>query len=227
MQQRKQFIDEYMKQKSLGEAVPEVRHQRKTGYKWGGAVFGWLRARAPVTSAAQQPDGGDALARRCHRDGATGAPSWGAEETAGGAFASQSGVGMAECEHGRAHLQAQRLGDATSPPSPDSANLDALRSRHGTQCRLVHGLQRWSRCYPLTVMDAYSRFLIACIALPNTQAAGARRALRDDFEQFGLPHVIRTDNGRNSRRGGSSWASRTNVWSQANRSRAVVTSKCA
>ena len=46
-----------------------------------------------------------------------------------------------------------------------------------------------SRCYPLTVMDAYSRFLIACVAQPNTQATGVRRALRDVFAQFGLPHA--------------------------------------
>jgi hypothetical protein len=50
-----------------------------------------------------------------------------------------------------------------------------------------------SRYYPLTVMDAYSGFLIACIALPNTQATGVRTALRD---VFGLPHAIRSSRRR-------------------------------
>jgi hypothetical protein len=53
-----------------------------------------------------------------------------------------------------------------------------------------------TRCYPLTVMDAYSRFLIACIALPNTRTRGVRLALRDVFEQYGLPQTIRSDNGQ-------------------------------
>jgi hypothetical protein len=45
-------------------------------------------------------------------------------------------------------------------------------------------------------MDAYSRFLIACIALPNTRTRGVRAALRNVFQQFGLPQAIRSDNGR-------------------------------
>jgi hypothetical protein len=51
------------------------------------------------------------------------------------------------------------------------------------------------RCYPLTVTDAHSRFLLACVALPNTRVAGAKRVLRQVFAEFGLPDAIRTDNG--------------------------------
>ena len=52
-----------------------------------------------------------------------------------------------------------------------------------------------TRCYPLTVMDAHTRYLLACVALPNTRAIGVRRALLDVFRQFGLPSGIRSDNG--------------------------------
>lgn len=52
-----------------------------------------------------------------------------------------------------------------------------------------------TRCYPLTITDAYSRYLIACIALRNTRATTVRRAMRAVFEEFGLPEAIRSDNG--------------------------------
>jgi transposase InsO family protein len=51
------------------------------------------------------------------------------------------------------------------------------------------------RCYPLTVTDAYSRFLLGCVALPNTRVHGVRRALLTLFQTFGLPEAIRSDNG--------------------------------
>lgn len=50
-------------------------------------------------------------------------------------------------------------------------------------------------CYPLTICDAYSRFLLACDGHNST----AHRSTQDSFEQlfrsFGLPRAIRTDNG--------------------------------
>ena len=50
-------------------------------------------------------------------------------------------------------------------------------------------------CYPLTIVDAYSRYLLQCRALRGTAAGPARRGFEDTFREFGLPHVIRTDNG--------------------------------
>jgi transposase InsO family protein len=52
-----------------------------------------------------------------------------------------------------------------------------------------------SYCYPLTVTDVYSRFLIAVVALDSTQAAPARAALDHVFREFGVPRVMRSDNG--------------------------------
>jgi transposase InsO family protein len=50
-------------------------------------------------------------------------------------------------------------------------------------------------CYPLTVVDAHSRFLLECRGLPSTATAGARAGFERVFRTFGLPEVIRTDNG--------------------------------
>jgi len=50
-------------------------------------------------------------------------------------------------------------------------------------------------CYPLTVADAYSRYLLGCQGLLSTRMVGTRSAFQRLFRQFGLPEAIRTDNG--------------------------------
>jgi transposase InsO family protein len=50
-------------------------------------------------------------------------------------------------------------------------------------------------CYPLTITDLHSRFLIACTALESTRVITARWAFEEAFREYGLPRVIRTDNG--------------------------------
>jgi putative transposase len=50
-------------------------------------------------------------------------------------------------------------------------------------------------CYPLTVQDGFSRYLLACQGLAGTTYAGARRVFTRLFHEFGLPERIRTDNG--------------------------------
>jgi putative transposase len=50
-------------------------------------------------------------------------------------------------------------------------------------------------CYPLTVTDFASRYLLTCEALSTTQEKLAFTAFERTFKEFGLPHAIRTDNG--------------------------------
>ena len=50
-------------------------------------------------------------------------------------------------------------------------------------------------CYPLTVTDFASRYLISCEALANTRAQYAFTVFERVFKDFGLPKAIRTDNG--------------------------------
>lgn len=52
-----------------------------------------------------------------------------------------------------------------------------------------------SYCYPLTVQDYKSRFLLECRALASTSTEPVRIVFTQIFEQFGLPSVIRSDNG--------------------------------
>ena len=50
-------------------------------------------------------------------------------------------------------------------------------------------------CYPLTVSDYRSRYLLACEGLESTKEAGAFPVFEHAFREFGLPAAIRTDNG--------------------------------
>jgi putative transposase len=50
-------------------------------------------------------------------------------------------------------------------------------------------------CYPLTVTDGYSRYLLGCQALLSTSCDLAKPVFRKLFQEFGMPERIRSDNG--------------------------------
>jgi transposase InsO family protein len=50
-------------------------------------------------------------------------------------------------------------------------------------------------CYPLTVLDAHSRFLLGCTALNSTATTPAQVVFTRLFQTYGVPRVIRSDNG--------------------------------
>jgi putative transposase len=50
-------------------------------------------------------------------------------------------------------------------------------------------------CYPLTIGDYSSLYLLACEALESTREPLALTTLERVFREYGLPNAIRTDNG--------------------------------
>ena len=50
-------------------------------------------------------------------------------------------------------------------------------------------------CYPLTISDYRSRYLLACEGLHSTKSEFAFSVFEQAFRDFGLPKAIRTDNG--------------------------------
>jgi transposase InsO family protein len=91
-------------------------------------------------------------------------------------------------------------------------------------------------CYPLTITDFASGYLLTCEALSTTQEKFAFTVFERTFKEFGLPGAIRTDNGVRSRpatrsmgsascrRGGSDSGFRLNVSNPAIRSKTGGTS---
>jgi transposase InsO family protein len=50
-------------------------------------------------------------------------------------------------------------------------------------------------CFPLTIADAYSRYLLACAARLSVKQIEAQPVFEALFREYGLPSAIRTDNG--------------------------------
>ena len=67
-------------------------------------------------------------------------------------------------------------------------------------------------CYPLTVTDAHSRFVLECRALPSVKQEGVFPAFERLFLEHGLPHAIRTDNGNPFATRAIAGPSALNVW---------------
>lgn len=67
-------------------------------------------------------------------------------------------------------------------------------------------------CYPLTITDQHSRYLIGCEGLESTKGTGARFVFEQAFRKYGLPHTIRTDNGSPFASTGLLGLTRLSVW---------------
>ena len=67
-------------------------------------------------------------------------------------------------------------------------------------------------CYPLTIADQHTRFLLTCHGLPSTHMVGARTGFERAFRTYGLPTAIRTDNGVPFAGGGLHGLTQLNVW---------------
>jgi putative transposase len=67
-------------------------------------------------------------------------------------------------------------------------------------------------CYPLTIADARTRYLLACDGLSSTEHRGATAVFERIFRTFGLPRSIRSDNGGPFATKAIGGLSRLNVW---------------
>ena len=56
-------------------------------------------------------------------------------------------------------------------------------------------MRNGQRCYPLTITDAFSRYIREIRALPSTNLQATQRVFEDTFRRYGLPQAVRSDNG--------------------------------
>lgn len=68
------------------------------------------------------------------------------------------------------------------------------------------------RCEPLTISDLYSRYVLEVRALPDQSYEKGRGVFERVFEEYGLPEVIRSDNGGPFASRGAGGLSRLSVW---------------
>jgi len=68
------------------------------------------------------------------------------------------------------------------------------------------------RCYPLTLIDAFSRFLLRCEALVDPDGKQVQQILDSAFLEFGLPAAIRSDGGPPFASTGAARLTELSVW---------------
>ncbi len=204
MDQRIQFIADYLRDSlSVTELCQLYAVSRKTGYKW---VKRYLNrgpagleeySRKPHLSPRQTPDSVVTAileARRHH-------PSWGAKKLLkilskkhpGWRWPHRSTVCEILARHGLVAKKRHRrvIGHPGKPTSQILAPNDVWSADFKGQFKTSDG----HYCFPLTISDGYSRFLLGCQALHSTSVAEAKPVFVRVFKEFGLPRRIRTDNG--------------------------------
>jgi transposase InsO family protein len=85
----------------------------------------------------------------------------------------------------------RRIGHPGKPTSSILAPNDLWSADYKGQFKTGDGRY----CYPLTVADGFSRYLLGCQGLNSTAVAEAKPVFTRLFREYGLPKRIRTDNG--------------------------------
>jgi transposase InsO family protein len=83
------------------------------------------------------------------------------------------------------------IGHPGRPSSVVSGPNDSWSADFKGQFRTGDGVY----CYPLTVTDNYSRYILGCQALGGTLLEPTREVFTRLFKEYGLPRSIKTDNG--------------------------------
>jgi putative transposase len=204
MDQKTQFLSEYLRDNlSLAELCRRYAISRKTAYKWinrfsaEGSPGLDDRSRRPHAHPHQTTASIRAAiirARRLH-------PTWGAKKLLKVltkadphvAWPSRWTVSDLLAREGlvRQRVKRRKPSHPGKPTTIASAPNQLWCVDYKGQFKTRDG----SYCYPLTVTDAFSRYLIGCRALPSTHSAPTQAVFRQWFGRYGLPDAIKSDNG--------------------------------
>jgi putative transposase len=204
MDQRTQFIADFLRDTlTITELCDLYGVSRKTGYKWierylrQGPAGLHERSRKPRVSPNATPEERvQAFLTVRHRH-----PSWGAKKLLAivhkrhprWELPGRSTVCEILKRHGMVPQKRnkRRIGHPGKPTSQILAPNDCWSADFKGQFKTGDGLY----CYPLTVTDGYSRYLVGCQALYTTAVKEAKPMFTRLFKEYGLPKRIRTDNG--------------------------------
>jgi transposase InsO family protein len=207
-------------EESMSELCQRFGISRKTGYqvyqryRAEGARGLQARSRAPhVVPWAISEAQAEAIVglRRAH-------PSWGprklraklAQRAPEQAWPAPSTIGELLRRQGLSRARRRRRQAA-----PQTSPLSVALSANDLWCIDFKGWFRTgdgARCDPLTVSDAFSRYLLCAQGLARTDYACCRSALERVFREYGLPRAIRSDNGAPFASLGVRGLSRLSVW---------------
>jgi transposase InsO family protein len=202
MDERLRFVARLLEGENMSRVCREFGISRPTGYK----IFtrykdlgyeGLLdRSRRPYRHANQLPFQVESAIVKLRNE----QPSWGAakiREKLIRAFPmvpapAKSTVHAVLDRHGLVERRKRRRHKAQGTSLTDPASPNQL------WCADFKGefmLGNRQYCYPLTITDYCSRYLLACESLQSTKSTFAFSVFTRAFKDFGLPSAIRTDNG--------------------------------
>jgi len=204
MDERVRFISDHLTREwSMTELCGRYEISRKTGYKWlwryaeFGAAGLLERSRAPlVHGGATAPEIVAAIVEMRHERKSWGPRkiiaklverqpevAWPSPSTAS-EILKRAGAVKGRCFR---HHPPPRSGELTEPQHTNHVwGVD-----HKGWVRLGDG----SRVEPLTITDAFSRYLVQVAATSSVAYAEAKPVFERAFREYGLPEVIRSDNG--------------------------------
>lgn len=203
MDERLRFVARLLEGEAMSDVCREFGISRKTGYKIldrykeHGLEALSDRSRRPVRYANQLPGQIERLILSCKRE----KPRWGARKIRellvrrlDGDFRipAKSTIHAALCRHGLVQIPGRPRRRAEGTPLSSGTQPNEL------WCADFKGefkLGDGRYCYPLTVTDHASRFLLMCEALESTREVLAITAFERLFRDRGLPSAIRSDNG--------------------------------
>lgn len=180
----------------------EFAISRKTGYKWKARAvqegIGELaeRSRRPRCSPSQLDEATTCTLIRLR----LAHPTWGPKKLCvlyARLHPTAPSVGSCHRVLRRAGLIVARRRRVASA----SARLIAATPAHAPNDVWTVDFKGWwrladrQRCEPLTVRDAYSRFVLAARLVPDAGTATVRAEFERLFQTYGLPKVIKSDNG--------------------------------
>lgn len=205
MEQRLEFVREYETELfTMTELAAQYGISRKTAYKWlerydAEGVDGLRdRSRRPHESPhATDPDLVDtlvALRRRKPRWGATKLLTVAAGRQPDADWPCRSTVCTLLKQHGlvRPRRRRSRSGPLVGTPlAAITGPNDVWTTDFKGEFRTGDGRY----CYPFTLRDGFSRFVLRCDALLGRTTEATRRRFERAFATYGLPTRIRSDNG--------------------------------
>jgi len=202
MDERLKFVSRLLEGEKMAPLCAAFGISRKTGYKiferykdCGVAAFS-DRSRRPYRQANRLPPQLEAMIGRLKRE----YPGWGApkireklrRQSPAPHLPAISTVHAVLDRHGLVQKRRRRRLRATGTELSRPTGPNALWCAD-YKGEFMLGDRRY--CYPLTITDFASRYLLTCEALSTTQEKFAFTVFERTFKEFGLPQAIRTDNG--------------------------------
>jgi transposase InsO family protein len=220
MDERIQFISKLLEGDKMVDLCREFGISRKTGYKFleryksGGFLGLNDLVKRPLNIPHRTPDQIEKLVLKLRKL----KPTWGPKKLKvrleklhpGIDIPAASTIGDILKRNGYIELKQRRRKKNYFP-----SDLTASRSPNEVWCIDFKGQFRLGNgkyCYPLTITDHYSRFLIACEALEDTKTESVFPVFEAIFQKYGMPKIIRSDNGVPFSSVGLAGMSRLSTW---------------